>query len=417
MDAERIESGQRDQEGLAVQGAKQRGSASKLARQPQHKSKKSKKSKSRKHRKAERANERRSTRPVDDEQRLIIDERAGEGPGSGGSSGVDTEPQPSTSRSFQQSPPLDPVPSSAQADTVADSDDSQETLIYDHSPARTQSAANTSGSNQPIESDSDGEWPVDRIVAHRTTLYGTRMFKVKWVGSNTYRWFHELGLSNCVGKLKEYLSERPSLAPTSLVEKQGGCASIEKSNKDNWISIDTVIASVNRFRNSKAFNANIEVKPFDALGSDDCIFILLLGCHFYVILHLVDDNMCWIADGSNQFIKDRRVNKQITSMLKIKISSVNVNLHVNADNCGSAAVMIALKFKQFYKSKTYHPEMNLSGSKMMKKIRERLHPKKSMGLFKTIEEKKQSLTCNKCNKSFRFYEGTRLAMHMAKCRQ
>lgn len=261
------------------------------------------------------------------------------------------------------------------------------------------------------------DYLVEKIVGHRGSRPGSRWFEIKWTDydDSSNSWLKEKDLENCIAMLKAYLL-RHKLKPTPLKEKLGGCSNPALFNRANWVSTDRVLELVKQYQNIRTYAADIDVREFKGLIDVDCIHVLLHGAHFYVLLHLPKNKTCYIADGSNIFHDDETTRHEIQALVGSKINSIKVDLLLNADNCGSAAVMIALVFRQFYRSRSFPNEIHLTGLKMLETIKSRLHPEKSRGLEIFNIGKAKSLACKYCKKTYRFHQGSNLRMHEAKCK-
>lgn len=150
---------------------------------------------------------------------------------------------------------------------------------------------------KPIKTD---YYVVLRILEHKIDE-DIRSFKIRWFGyddPSDDTWEPESHLDGCIPMLNNYC-ERNGLPPTHMIELVG---SIDQgADKQNWVSLDKIIQSINVVSNSMAFYNNIDVKILQSVKDfvyGESIYIHSNGFHCFV-LAIDKENRLRVADGAN----------------------------------------------------------------------------------------------------------------------
>lgn len=85
-------------------------------------------------------------------------------------------------------------------------------------------------------------------------------------------------------------------------------------------------------------------------------------------MHLIKPKAVYITDGNNTYIQNQDIRKLIDPIITkkkvVEIIPVENNYQIKKDRCGSAAVLAALEFQRWYKTKIGQPQL-MSASKIM----------------------------------------------------
>lgn len=130
---------------------------------------------------------------------------------------------------------------------------------------------------------------------------------------------------------------------------------------ENLVSIDKVIEMIHKLGSSqrRAFKKAIPVAQYKGEELDhDIILILAHEMHCYVIAHLHDEDINYIADGGNNYINDESTREEIQKKLKTeKLIPLSFNHEKATDHCGSSGVLIAVEFMRCYQSNRWLPHV------------------------------------------------------------
>lgn len=119
-----------------------------------------------------------------------------------------------------------------------------------------------------------------------------------------------------------------------------------KFNKSNWITLETLIKTITKYRNMEPYKTDIIVTPFGSTANKDRILILNHYDHCYVILHYVKKKVGYIADGVNECYYNQKTFNDIQSYTDFKLIAVQYERQTKVDHCGGSGICIVLSFMQ-----------------------------------------------------------------------
>lgn len=251
---------------------------------------------------------------------------------------------------------------------------------------------------------------VGRILDHKGSIIGKRMFLIKWKSFPTSQstWEKESHLDRCTDILKTYCDAYPIPYETpGLV----GYSRMAESNKDNWVDLNVVIKIINRMAPLNKLKLSIWNNE---LANEDTIYIINHSSHCYVLLWLPYHWMGYIADGTNMFINETQVAEEISDMLDVPLKPLNYDDKIKEDHCGSSAIFIALELIRHHKLKIPYDKLTHTNKTMHKRVINWLHPYKSNSLgYKRLYEQRKVDRCPHCNKSFFWGQSSNLKRHIA----
>lgn len=276
----------------------------------------------------------------------------------------------------------------------------------------------SSTSSQTTEEElPEGEYFVEAVCAHRWTR-GVREFRVKWRGYCDLQstWEPEKSLTNCANLVHDYLQRFPSQTPSKL-PRTVGASSYGTHEKRNWVDLNKVITTINRYRNS-TFGSGILAEKLDKLRSKPTIYILDDFNHCFVILHKAPSNIGYIADGNNNFLNDKEVRDQIERKVKLNLIGVKYNGQYLDDECASSGIMIALRFMQSNRTETILTSIE-EVSSLKTKLRNSFHKYKSQTINTYNIADNKVKQCSICNKKFKFnkQQNKKLKAHERLCQK
>lgn len=191
---------------------------------------------------------------------------------------------------------------------------------------------------------------------------------------------------------------------------------------------DVIVTEVERYRRqSDTFKSDMKVEIFKGDYSDyDTIYIHLYDGHFYVLLHEPSDqpNKLYIYDGAN-LCEDPLIAGYLKELFKKDFIIGHYWGQIKVDQCGGAAVIIALRLLQHdkWRKKSRIPwPTNLYPIKSIRDdLNKRYHKKRQSeflyprGFHSAYDQTRQDV-CNKCGKTFRSKDLRTLNAHRLKCR-
>lgn len=329
-------------------------------------------------------------------------------------SGVSDPPGPTGSPLTENST------SSSESNSSSDSEESRYELIdLEGGQEDTQlvgSQTQASSSQSSSLTDEDGNSQIKEIVAFRTRR-GVRQFRVRYLSNNELQWFKESDLTSCPIPLEAFCATKNIPMPKFILDmKQNGTfGNILKtgSNPKNWVTLHKIIEAVAKFGRKNSPLPQI----LTSLGTKTAIYILGLGNHCLVILHLPSTRTAYISDGQSAFLKDRDFRRICFSYLK-GISFINFLPYLSQkaiDHCGSSAAGIAIEFQRALSTGAI-PATIRSSATVINRIRKFLHPFRSKAVNRLLPPKmtKVLTQCPKCLQVFKTKSRAVLAIH--KCR-
>ena len=251
------------------------------------------------------------------------------------------------------------------------------------------------------------------ILDHRETRHG-REFLIKWLNydEEDNSWEPECNLDGCKSKLQQYL--RLHCLPYSNIRALLGAAGDVEFNPDNWISIDDVLKAVRIHRTSAGYASDLKVSRFTKLGKVDEIRLVEHKHHCYVLLHLATQGKGYIADGGNQFLDNKSVNKALKRKIKLDLYGVRFNQQYKADHCGASAVLITLEMIKAHRAGSI-PETIQVPTKLVKSVTKRLHKHDSKSISSSrLIDRRIRTSCPTCGKTFAKNDSRKLRFHKCK---
>lgn len=249
-----------------------------------------------------------------------------------------------------------------------------------------------------------------------------RLFLVDWDGfEGEETWEYESNLNKCILTLKKYLKDN-NLEPTK-VKHYAGASSFAKTNPENWIEIDTIMSFIQIYRKTLKINVNINIELFKMIKKRDTIYIIEQDNHCFVILHLFEQKLCFIADGGNEFINNSKAKFELERRLRgLKLKPMQFTQQSGADHCGSSAIALALEFLRLYRDRETYlkfgwPQLITVSPGLLKTLRNRLHKKDSEKITTRNENtyKRPWYECPKCKARFQSSSKQPLSAHIKSC--
>lgn len=240
-----------------------------------------------------------------------------------------------------------------------------------------------------------------------------RMWLVKWVGyednetNNT--WMPESELASCQELVDRRASEL-GLPLSKLAPVAGANISKKdvKFNINNWVTSNRVKKEIQMYINSlQQYNSNIKLEVLDLCKlkqvsnkKEDVLYIFIFEQHLYITYWDHIKQVGLIGDGLNMALEDKRILKDLTNLLKIKLIPFKSDIQKGADHCGAAAVAIGLDvLRQMKGAGRTLIEPIMFGQKTFDAILKRMHPERSESYdgWKPISEINKYKVCPKCN--------------------
>lgn len=108
-----------------------------------------------------------------------------------------------------------------------------------------------------------------------------------------------------------------------------------------------------------------------------------VNTHFFTLLHMVNNNACYIADGQNAFLKERNMRRIILAKLvgAKSVECLPFRGQLGSDHCGSSAVAIAIGF-QFAEKDNKIPQEIRVASSTLTRLRNAMHKRPSASIKK-----------------------------------
>ena len=274
-------------------------------------------------------------------------------------------------------------------------------------------------SSQLIDKE-ENYFEVERIISHRidrTSEPNRRTFLVKWKGwdDSHNSWLLEDCLDGAMNLLQKYCRHN-KLDYSSIIGLLGADAHDEgKFDYRNWVSIEQILSLIERFRRAACYKSQIKVERFTKPRKKDTIFLLELNHHCYTVLSIADDNLSYVADGTNK-CEDPTIQAILKRSLKSDVSIVHFGQQTRVDYCGSSAVLIALEFVRIYRSGNWLTPFEITvPSELRKRIVKRLHKHHSKAIGTSQFQSFNNWTkCGSCGKSFRGGDKRKFLLHRCK---
>jgi hypothetical protein len=261
---------------------------------------------------------------------------------------------------------------------------------------------------------------VEKIIGHRLTAHG-RMFTVKWKGYSKPDTLPEKCLDGCLDLLQDYcLANKLHL---SKIQGLVGASNkhVAKLNPKNWKTLECIAECISLYRQYRARQSCLPVIIFDTGLNQDGVYLIKHDFHCYVALYVNDSNTMIIADGTNDYIHDRQVAKELKNVLDTdkQIRAIKYQHQLKRDHCASSAVLIALEFLRIHLEGHNMDELKSKDVACPKWLRKRvvakMHKFESQALIEIrgpIKILRSYQTCNFCGTKFTKSDRRYLNIHI-----
>lgn len=268
--------------------------------------------------------------------------------------------------------------------------------------------------SQETQTNSDGDddepipdqhYIVEKIVAH--SKVGRNLeYKVRWKGETESedRWFMEKDLESCYEILTAYKMEH-SLGEPTIPKPRFGASTNEPTpyNRSNWASLDEILESIQTYA-TKSYPRPIEIKLFQETLPEDTIYVIPVGNHVLVGMHMVKEHKIYIADGGNLFRKYQRIQDQVMRKIgpNLNYVAVEFNRQKAVDFCASSAASIAIEFRRIYGTGQDVPKEIMVERFTQSKITSKFHKEPSEPLigFRPVRTNIAENQCPTCGKRY-----------------
>lgn len=247
---------------------------------------------------------------------------------------------------------------------------------------------------------------VNEIISCRGQV-PNREFYVSWkdYGPEENCWVLEKDMDGSIDLMQEFLLEHHE--PLSTITGIMGATKKHTVNKSNWLSMDKLLQEFAKYKERYVNYSKLNFEEFENLKEEDGLYFMKWESHCYVLLHIFQKNLIYLADGVNLFREDSRVSQEIQEFLKIRIISCKFEQQTKADYCVSSAIVIGLEMIKSYES-ALPPLVIRSPKVVYKRLCNILHKHESTTI------KSNNLTagrvisiCRQCGKKFNTSKGCR----------
>lgn len=242
---------------------------------------------------------------------------------------------------------------------------------------------------------------VEKILDWRNQQGDKRQFLVKWKGfsGSQSSWEPEEHLDGCLETLQKFCEDN-DLVYSKIEGFVGASTGTTGLNEKNWIKPSTVRNTVLGILSGTDEQNIINIEVWDKLRDQDTLYIVPMEGHCYVVLHYARKGIGYIADGSNHFMTNPEVEKDLTEELGLILIPRQFVQQHGVDHCGSSAVVLALELVKQYRLKI-KPDSITADKSIYKRVIKWLHPESSKTIINTnISEFQHSLKCEVCGKKF-----------------
>lgn len=263
-------------------------------------------------------------------------------------------------------------------------------------------------SAEEIDDKARNYYEVAEIMAHKFTTKG-RMFTVKWKGYEQLSELPERHLDGCLDLLQDYCIQA-KIKPSKIVGLLGATQeSKAKFNSKNWVTMNHILKGIEYVRgNTKwGYNLDLEVSAFNGEMISKGVYLLAHDFHCYVVLFLPELSVLFIADGTNSFMRERRIADEIIRLLNTDklVEAVPYGGQTGTDHCGSSAVLITMEFMRLHMKKQLgEANKKLSAPTWLRKrVVQRMHRYESESVMRPIgliHKIRLWTTCPDCGKTF-----------------
>lgn len=189
---------------------------------------------------------------------------------------------------------------------------------------------------------------------------------------------------------------------------------------EQWVSGQQIPSCLEVERKKKNYSPQLSVHLFeDELRSEDSIFILIWELHAFVCLHFVEKNVLYISDNDNTFIGVETIDKSIKSffgaLTTLDVRGVAFNQPFGRDNCGSAAVAIAMEYLRLYSDLAEIWSPTSIRTRVLKRLNQDQASKPASEIVKGAPSR-PFFRCQ-CGRAFQSTNRKKLQLHQRHCRQ
>lgn len=242
---------------------------------------------------------------------------------------------------------------------------------------------------------------VEKILDHKADQGTSRKFLIKWknFSATESSWEPEAHLDGCLSTLQGYCEDNG--IPYSKIEGFVGAVPDSSGlNDNNWVKPSTIVSMIKYFLDQRGHSNVIPVEVWDKLSGEDTLYIVPLEGHCYVVLYYAKKGFGYIADGGNNFIKDRDVEEDLSQMMNLILVPRKFDQQHGVDHCGSSAVVLSLEMINQYRL-NIKPDSISVNMTLYKKVKALMHPDSSAQMTTSnISKFQPNLKCEICGKKF-----------------
>lgn len=194
---------------------------------------------------------------------------------------------------------------------------------------------------------------IERIKSHKM-VDQEYFFEIKWKGypesDNTFE-----PITSFTDKSAYTINKYIDLhkLPIDHVDSTYGARGV--GNVANWPKKTDIQAALDTYTERFQFPRSISAKIYDGhLQNSDQVYILLHETHCYAFIYISAEDRCFLADGSNEYMKDQELQAEIQDILKKPIVALHFTQQSGVDHCAASAVALALEFKRLYQKCETH---------------------------------------------------------------
>lgn len=216
---------------------------------------------------------------------------------------------------------------------------------------------------------------------------------------------------NCKGCIGAINKLRRRLNMPLLPEKYGADTE-ENVNRNNWIDMKTILAAVDKFDRVK--DCFPPVAEFTGPNKNPIIQLLGHSNHVFVIYRSPGSGKIFIADGTDYYISDKRVEREVNKIIGTSfVFGIPFIGQSAIDHCASSAVAIALEFRRAFRQRQEPPANIKAERTTLDRIRKLFHPEPSVSV--PSEGPLRNLApdiCSVCGKQFNSRDRRAYSMHI-----
>lgn len=242
-----------------------------------------------------------------------------------------------------------------------------------------------------------------------------REFYIKWKGYTKKTWEPEEHLDGSIDLLQKFLRQKG--LPISRIRGLLGSDNTEDCNRMNWVSMDKLLENFHSAkRRTRLTHPDIEIGEWTKFGNHDGLYFLPHGFHCYTMLHLHKRNITFIADGINLLKEDPKIFRKLKDILKVRLLVCKFSQQTKVDFCASSSILIGLEFLRAYKNNLF-PSKITAPKTWIQIVTNILHKYKSKSLkLPKLRDRRFSLSCHRCNKTFKSTQRRAFSQHSRLCK-